>query len=144
MSAYVGTYSGERGEPQPFFDTMGRRTYKIETALLDNSENVGAIIHTEVRHPAPPFDSDVVSSELGGGLHAPAIDIDLPIRAIRSSSEDHWHLYIEKAMTWRQYKRLLKALVMAGIVERGYYKASLARGGTHLRLPWVSKREEAA
>lgn len=138
-STYLGTYAGERGEPQPFLDPLNRRTYKIETALLDNSENVGALIHTEVRRPAPLADSDVVSSEIGDGMHAPAIDIDVPIRAVPSTSEDHWHLYIQKPMTWRAYKRLLRALVEAGIVEEGYYKASVARGGTHLRLPWVRK-----
>ena len=42
-------------------------------------------------------------------------------------------------MTWEQYVAILEALANAGVVEQGYYRASLLRKGTHLRLPWVRK-----
>lgn len=127
--SYLGTYEGERGEPQVFFNDFNRKTFKIER------DEDGM----EARTESPISDSDVISSELPDGMHAPVIDLDLPIRAIPSSTPDNWHLYIEKAMTWEQYLALLWAFVEAGLVEQGYYEASKARGGTHVRLPWVKK-----
>lgn len=48
-------------------------------------------------------------------------------------------VYIEKPMSWFRYRVMLRAMVFAGVVEPGYYRASVARRGTHLRLPWVEK-----
>lgn len=126
---YVGTYFGKRGEVQPHFETLGRKTY----AVIVDAWNV------QHRKPAGKHEADLISSELPSGQHAPVIDIDLPIRAIASTTDDHWHLYIDKPMSWRKYKRLLRALVAAGVVEKGYYRASKERGGTQVRLPWVEK-----
>lgn len=85
-------------------------------------------------------DAEVVSSELDDGSgHTPMLDIDLPVRVIESSTPGHHHLYIDKKMSWLQYRRLLKALYKAGIIEKGWYQASLARRGTHLRPPWKEK-----
>lgn len=130
---YLGTYEGVRGEPHVFFNELSRKTYAI------SRDEDG----TEHRAEAPLDSSDVISSLLPDGMHAPAFDIDLPIRAIPSSTPDNWHLYIEKAITWEQYLALLWAFVEAGLVEQGYYEASKARGATHLRLPWVKKPETA-
>jgi len=92
------------------------------------------------------FDPDVilVSSEvrcngLPCDLHMPAIDLDVPAHYEPSSTPGHGHLYIDVAMSWRKYRRLLKALVEAGLVEPGYYRASKARRATMLRLPGVTK-----
>lgn len=38
-------------------------------------------------------------------------------------------------MVWWRYRLLLKAMVVAGIVERGYYRASVKRKATFLRKP---------
>lgn len=139
MTEYVGgTYEGKRGEPQVFFSSMGRIAYKVDHVMVtDGCDDY----RKEVRKPVQVQDADVVSSELPNGKHAPCIDIDVPIRAIESTTPDHWHLYIEHEMTWREYKRVLRALVAAGVVEKGYYRASKARRGTHVRLPWVTKNK---
>ena len=124
---YVG-YEGERGEPGTSPDTLGRLTYRVDR---EGDHETRTVVDVE--------EADVISSELPDGMHAPCFDIDLPIRAVESSTPDHWHLYIEKPMTWEQYDGILTALVAAGVVESGYQKASQMRGGTHLRLPWVRK-----
>lgn len=84
-------------------------------------------------------DAEVVSSEIHDNLHAPALDIDVPAWLIPSSTEGHSHLYIDCPMTWRQYKKLLKALAKSGVVEKGYVKASIRRKHTALRVPWRGK-----
>lgn len=89
-------------------------------------------------------DAEVVSSEMAGpavvpGSHAPVLDIDVPAFLVPSSTPGHSHLYIDVPMSWRQYKRLLKAMSRANILERGYVKASVRRHHTSVRVPWVKK-----
>jgi hypothetical protein len=65
-------------------------------------------------------------------------DIDLPV-SIRETSPGKHHLYIDKEISWRQMVILLEAFASAGIIEDGYVQASLDRGFTALRLPWIRK-----
>jgi hypothetical protein len=80
-------------------------------------------------------------SHLGGdfAMHKVVIDVDLPVKVIESSTPGHFHLFIDHAMGWETYCRLLGALTSAGIVEPGYLAAALGRGHTAVRLPWVRK-----
>lgn len=93
------------------------------------------------RVEATPETAQVVSSELqyGKGVHAPALDIDVPAFLVPSSTPGHSHLYIDAPCSWRQYKRLLKAMERCGILEPGYVKASINRKGSHVRVPWLKK-----
>ena len=94
-------------------------------------------------------EAEVVSSEVDAstypgialttGLHSPVLDIDIPAYLVPSGTRGHSHLYFDHLMTWRQYKRLLKALGRAGILEDGYVKASIRRGHTSVRVPWRPK-----
>lgn len=72
-------------------------------------------------------------------IHAPTLDIDMQCYLVPSSTATHFHLYIEHQMTWRRYKRLLRALYKAGIIQRGFYRLSVKRGATFLRKPGVKK-----
>jgi hypothetical protein len=72
-------------------------------------------------------------------LHTVAIDIDHAVRVVPSTTEGHFHLYIDVPMPWRKYRRILKALRNAGVIESGYYSAAVARRATFLRLPWIRK-----
>ena len=76
-------------------------------------------------------------------LHAPALDIDLPCQLIPSSTEGHFHLYIDKAMPWRQYRKLLDVLAECGIIEKGYRDAAISERRTILRKEGVYKTPEA-
>jgi hypothetical protein len=88
-------------------------------------------------------DANVVTSIagtlLGKNWHLPVLDVDIPVRLVESSTPHHGHLYIDHLLTWPQYKALLEALAEAGIIEVGYAGASIARGHTAVRLPWVQK-----
>lgn len=85
-------------------------------------------------------EADVVSSEVvGTDHHTVMLDLDVPAVLVPSSTPGHSHLYVDVAMPWRQYRRFLKAAYRAGLIEEGYYQASISRKGTHLRLPWVTK-----
>jgi hypothetical protein len=73
------------------------------------------------------------------GFHTIAIDIDRPVRVRETDTPGHYHLFIDVPMPWEDYKAVLEALVNAGVVEEGYYRASVEREATMLRLPWVHK-----
>lgn len=92
------------------------------------------------RERADEADANLISSETDAGLHMPAIDIDgIPVRIVPSSTPGNCHLYIDKAMDWHQYKTLLYALYEAGIIEPGYYAASVAGRMSFVRKPGHAK-----
>jgi hypothetical protein len=126
---YLGTYEGVRGEPGDLPGTLPRITY----ALDKNDDGI------ETRTPSPVEDSDIVSSALPDGMHAPCIDIDIPATYVPSSTPGQGHLDLEVPLTWADYERLLTVMAEVGIVEDGYVRASATRKATHLRLPWVKK-----
>ncbi len=119
----------EAAKPSP--GTTKRVLYRIEAD--ENGERIGDV-------PATEQDATLVSSEIvDSDLHAPAIDLDIPAYLIPSSTPGHSHLYIDAEISWEKYERLLFAMADAGIIEEGYYLASVARHGSFLRRPGVLK-----
>lgn len=98
----------------------------------ENAINEAQVITSVVEYPQPT------------GWHKPVLDIDFPAQLIPSSTEGHFHLYLDKELPWDKYQRLLTALAEAGVIEVGYANASIARGYTSVRLPWVSKDDDPA
>lgn len=94
-------------------------------------------------------EAHVVSSLIDGprlrlpGRHHVLLDIDRDSWLLRSSTEGHYHLYIDmgEGIPWPKYKNLLRALADCGVIEQGYADVSIARGHTDLRLPWVKKED---
>ncbi len=72
-------------------------------------------------------------------MHRPILDIDFAAELIPSSTEGHFHLYLDKPMTWKQYRKLLGVLAEVGVIEHGYAQASIERGYSSTRLPWIKK-----
>ena len=118
--------------------------YRVE---WDNQEAYLADLErTKTQHMD---EADVVSSELHGfpngvSMHAIALDIDYPVFVVPSSTEGHWHLYIHKpgGIPHQGYMALVALLGHLGVIEPGYATASLRRGHTDLRPPWVRKGKE--
>lgn len=73
--------------------------------------------------------------------HALLLDLDLPTYLVASTQPDHYHLYVDVpgGIPHGTYVKLLKVLAEAGVIEKGYAKASLQRGFTSLRMPWKTK-----
>lgn len=83
--------------------------------------------------------ANLVSSEVRDGVHMPVIDCDFGIQAIASSTPGHYHLYVDKEMSWEQYKALLKGMFEAGLIQKGWYENALKDGRSYVRLPHVRK-----
>lgn len=92
------------------------------------------VTKTERHQVGSPDDANLVSSLTTSGGHSPALDIDVPIRLVPSSTPGHHHLYIDTEMSWKDYKRLLRVMARCGILEEGFVRASIDRGSTMLRL----------
>ncbi len=84
-------------------------------------------------------DANLIGSLTKSGNHAPVLDIDFPARLIPSSTKGHFHLYLDKEMSWKDYEKLLNVLSDVGILERGYARVSIQRAMSSVRLPWVKK-----
>jgi hypothetical protein len=91
---------------------------------------------------APPKEAELVCSDNADGMHLPVIDIDLPVQLVPSATPGHFHLYIDHPISWQHYKAILRAMAEAGIVQWGYYDATLERGYGSLRHPDRLKKEE--
>lgn len=83
-------------------------------------------------------------SSYGVRYHRPVLDLDFDAQLLPSSTPGHHHLFLDKMLTWEQYKKLLYALAEAGIVQRGFVDCSVDRGATSVRLPWIRKNDWAA
>jgi hypothetical protein len=124
--------------PAQAVSAFGRLTHHHPD--LDHDEYMGDR-HSKLV-PLPLDESNVVSSLLTNGGHAPAIDVDLPIHAVQSSTPGHWHLYLDVELSWPDYLRLLEVMRDVGIVQDGFYRSAKSRGTTLLRLPGVPKPDE--
>lgn len=91
-----------------------------------------------------PEGANLVTSKLDyikGNLHAPALDIDFPVDCYESSTPGHYHVLIDVPMPWWKYRILMWWMSVCGIIERGYYKASVRRKGSYLRKQGIWKED---
>lgn len=94
-----------------------------------------------------PVDTDEMNVEislldwtfLGKKYHVPLLDIDFHAELIPSSTPDHFHLKLDRALTHAEYDKLLSVLVEVGIVEQGNYERFKVNGFTAVRKPGVKK-----
>lgn len=97
----------------------------------------------ETRTPvAHPDDANVVSSHFGHpqfGQHRPVLDIDFPAALVPSTTPGHFHLYLDKLMSWDDYEKFLRVCGEVGILEPGYVNVSIERRHTAVRVPWIQK-----
>lgn len=101
---------------------------------FDAAEDQANVVTSRMKPPTSGFDEQ---------LHMPVIDLDFPAHLEPSSTEGHFHLYLDWAITWAQYLKLLTVMTELGLVEEGYLLASYKRGYTTVRLPHVKKEVPA-
>jgi hypothetical protein len=108
-----------RTSSHPESVTTVRRRFMRAHTHWDRTDHYQPILETELRD-APEAESDFISSLLEDDRHAPLFDLDIPARLVPSTTPGHTHLYIDHPMSWRQYKRLVRAMVRAGVVEKSW------------------------
>ena len=95
------------------------------------------------RDVAELADAHVVSSlrTWGSSHHAVVLDIDHDAWLVPSSTPGHSHLYVDLICHETEYFDFLRAAAKIGLIEEGYAAASIERGHSDVRLPWVVKGE---
>ena len=132
--------------------TVRRRSlWAIDESLLnaDSAEGpIGEAEQAEARKPVSALaDSTLVGSRvLHNGIremHMPVIDIDFEVELVPSRTPSHYHLYLQKEITWERYVVLLQALAFAGVIEQGYLNTSIIRGQTFVRTAPLKNRSDS-
>lgn len=128
-------FNRNRREFRRFGDNPIVLTYKGEEGNEYRNEYAHQVVWNE-------RDAHIITSKsVLGDLHYPVLDLDCAHQYYPSSTEGHGHLYIDVGIGWEAYKEVMEVLAKYGIIQMGYYKASVARGYSAVRLPWVFKRE---
>lgn len=119
-------------------DFIASRTlWKSKGLLNRNWQEVSP--EDDDRDPATAETANLVGSQTITGLHMPVLDIDFPAHLEPSTTPGHFHLYLNRAMTWDDYLLLLAGLHLAGVIEEGFYLMTVKRGQSFVRLPGVKK-----
>lgn len=87
-------------------------------------------------------EANLVASLCEDGRHRPVIDIDWPCRLVPSSTEGHFHLYVDIPLGESEYLELLTAMSKCDLVSRFYAEASRIRLASFVRTPWMKKKTE--
>lgn len=129
--------------PAAIRDAIGNRKMYWTPEPLKPSYDEDGYTHLDLR-PADHHTATMVTSKLEDTyLHMPVIDIDLPCMLVPSSAPGHFHLYIEKEMSWEKFTAMLEAMEAAGVVGKGYVAYTKRRGYATVRYPGVTKDNEA-
>lgn len=112
----------------------------IAKAQEANSESGEYVTEAVEEEDADLHSADLITSAMvDSAMHRPVLDIDFGAQLIPSSTPGHFHLYLDKEVSWKSFQKVLKALSAAGLIEEGYAEASIQRGYSAVRLPWVEK-----
>jgi hypothetical protein len=122
--------------------TAGTAWHNIAKTLRHYRGIIGDNLRPDLREETRYLDdAECVTSQVWGsdGKHKVVLDIDMPAALIPSTTEGHFHLYIDRELKWKDYRLLLEALARAGVISQGYADHSIQRKFTTVRLPWVKK-----
>lgn len=133
----------------PEYATMTNQLPLFEVPNLDEIDEEWMEGDYDVRRNGCKAEKDEYAQIVGSALakhqpdeeqhHRLLLDLDHPALLLDSSTPGHHHLYVDVEIPDPEWRELIKALAKAGVIEEGYAEASLERGHTDLRLPWVRK-----
>jgi len=128
-------WSRDSQDPPKPMGQDGRR----EVSDLRGAEAVGSCVQAAIPEHDDKWGYHHPAEE---ALHVVMLDIDHNAILIPSSTPGHHHLIVGIHMPWTDYRDLLETAAEVGLIQRGYADASLARGESFLRLPWIRKNME--
>ena len=86
------------------------------------------------------IEPNLFGSKVNNNIHMPMFDIDYSAELIPSSTKGHFHLYLNRPVTWFRYRMVLRAMWKAGLIEKGVYLGALHYKEVYLRKPGVKKK----
>lgn len=89
------------------------------------------------------LESNLVGSKTNvDDTHLLVLDLDFPCILVPSSTNGHFHLYLQKPMPWPKAKKLLVAMQEADLLEPMWVSQCLDEGMTSVRPPWAKKEQK--
>jgi len=134
--------SGTRGSTLVLKRPLSVRSYRKVNAALEEAGLVAPGTEAldsgqdAARHPAGIASYRMPDEQL---LIEAAFRLTCPARLVSSSSEGHFHLYLETEIGWNAYLRLMRAMAEVGLLETGWVDLSERRKMAMLRKPGVKK-----
>ena len=77
----------------------------------------------------------LVGSRLISYDHLPVLDVDFPAILLEAGKKGHYSLYFDHTITWGAYRRVMKSMVGAGLIDRDFYRETLKNGQAFVPLP---------
>lgn len=107
-----------------------RKRYSYRERSELNAEGMSCKVNVLEEHD----EGELVSSKgLITSRHYPVLDIDFGAELVPSKTAGHYHLYLDKELTWSDYERLLDVLGEVGILEKGYVEVCKKQKMTFVR-----------
>jgi hypothetical protein len=128
--------SGATVLPEGLLALIARlRTYR--TAKFEYEDDGTWFVGTDQELAHMNQSSVVESMYRDSDRHAVVLDVLVPTYAVPSRITGHYDLFMDipDGLSNRQYKRLLKALVRAGVVSKHWAKHALSSGPASTSLP---------
>ena len=116
----------------------GNELYSLPN-IDDFNESSSAVgVHIKVDDATK---ANLVSSKIGGKRkHKVILDLDYEASLIPSSTEGHFHLYLDKELNEEQMEKLVDVLEEVGIIATGNANQWRRSRAMFLRLPWIKKK----
>jgi hypothetical protein len=133
-----------RQHPFPGNRLLHVNNMSTEEATLPNEQRIPTTDLDYANVCTSGYDHPVGNGPDDNLWHRPVLDMDFPVQVHSSSTPGHCHVYIDKVLPWEAYVRLLEVMAEVGLLEPGYVRASVERGHTAARLPWVNKHDPAS
>lgn len=121
---------------------MGSRKLAFSKAVARGVNGYGPE-DTEVEEASSYEEANLISSSIGNEGHMPVLDLDFETHLEPSSTPGHYHLYLNRYLSWSQYVTLLGAMEYAGLLDHGFVELSVKRGATYVRKPGVKKEKKS-
>lgn len=136
-------WSGVKLNPPP--PCCWNETLPVPVRTLWSCKTLSSRQGMDGRERAPEESATLISSLLEGdeNHHAPVLDFDFPCRLVPSTTPGHFHFYIDTAVTWKHYKRMLVALSDVGLIQQGFADNSIARQQTMVIREGLTKEDLA-
>ena len=120
------------------YDDMGNLVSAVEEDLPGDEQPPAVDLNAPAIQTKEPS-ANLIASVTRTGKHAPVLDLDFPCRLVPSSTEGHFHLYIDHEITWEKYERLLIGLYDAGLIQKGWFENARKDKRTYVRKIGVYK-----
>jgi hypothetical protein len=116
---------------------MGRMRFRTGVRTVHDDYGEWAT-ETWTKSQDGPMVSSKTNSQRSGfsgnpAIHYPMFDIDAPAALVPSSTEGHFHLYLSTPTTWRRYKKAMKAMAKAGMIDYEWWELAKRRKQAVLR-----------